>query len=222
MRNILFLTAIATTLLWGGDPSFSGSKRLLKKIYAEHQQTFYCDCTYSYANRGNMIDRDSCGYLPRNPKTKKGKDNQRARRIEWEHVMPAENFGRHLPCWKEGGRRHCREVSATFREMEAEMMNLVPAIGELNGDRSNYRYSPFAPVPGQYGECRFQVDFKARRAMVRPEIRGDIARIWFYMSRKYRIPLSKQERRMMEVWDREDPEDAWEKRKRELVESGRR
>ena len=35
-----------------------------------------------------MIDRDSCGYVPRNEYTKKGKKNERARRIEWEHVMP--------------------------------------------------------------------------------------------------------------------------------------
>ena len=30
-----------------------------------------------------MIDRDSCGYVPRNEYTKKGKKNERARRIEW-------------------------------------------------------------------------------------------------------------------------------------------
>ena len=222
MNPILLLTLLPIVQLWGADASFTASKRLLKTVYEEHQRTFYCDCSYSYENKGNMIDRDSCGYLPRNPKTKKGKENQRARRIEWEHVMPAENFGRHLPCWKEGGRQHCREVSATFREMEADMMNLVPAVGELNGDRSNYRYSPFDPMPGQYGECRFQVDFKARRAMVRPEIRGDIARIWFYMSAKYDIPLSKQERRMMEVWANEDPEDTWEQRKKALLRSQQR
>ena len=132
MNPILLLTLLPIVQLWGADASFTASKRLLKTVYEEHQRTFYCDCSYSYENKGNMIDRDSCGYLPRNPKTKKGKENQRARRIEWEHVMPAENFGRHLPCWKEGGRQHCREVSATFREMEADMMNLVPAVGELN------------------------------------------------------------------------------------------
>ncbi|XTO84359.1 hypothetical protein J0E88_05230 [Campylobacter coli] len=37
-------------------------------------------------------------YAPRNKYTKKGKINQRAKRIEWEHIMPAQNFGKHLPC----------------------------------------------------------------------------------------------------------------------------
>ncbi|WP_345972802.1 endonuclease [Sulfurimonas diazotrophicus] len=211
MKKQLLLLIVPVILI--ASPSFNQSKRLLKDIYSNHQTTFYCGCDYTYANKGNMIDRASCGYSPRNPKTKKGKDNMRARRIEWEHIMPAENFGRHLPCWKEGGRKHCRKVSEKFREMEADMMNLVPAIGELNGDRSNYRYGALEPHVGQYGECRFEVDFKGRRAMVSPNIRGDIARVYLYMSKRYGIPLSKQERKMMEVWAKEDPESAWEREK---------
>ncbi|NBK99847.1 MAG: deoxyribonuclease I, partial [Erysipelotrichia bacterium] len=39
----------------------------------------------------------------------------------------------------------------------------------------------------------------------------DIARIYFYMSEKYNINLSKQERQMMEAWDKLDPVDEWEK-----------
>ena len=40
--------------------------------------------------------------------------------------MPAENFGRQLSCWKEGGRKACKN-NITFNEMEADMHNLVPA-----------------------------------------------------------------------------------------------
>ena len=35
----------------------------------------------------------------------------------------------------------------------------------------------------------------------RDDIKGDIARIYFYMSDKYNVTLSKQERKMMEVWN---------------------
>jgi len=80
-----------------------------------------------------MIDRNSCGYVPRNELTKKGKENERVDRIECEHIMPAENFGRHLPCWREGGRKACSK-DPIFNKMEADMHNLVPAIGELNDD----------------------------------------------------------------------------------------
>lgn len=40
--------------------------------------------------------------------------------------MPAHNFGKHLPCWKNGGRKGCRK-DKTFKAMESDMHNLVPA-----------------------------------------------------------------------------------------------
>lgn len=207
---ICFFQSIAYT------ESFDQSKKILKNIYTDHQTTFYCGCNYAYENKENSIDRSSCGYEPRIAITKKGNPNERARRIEWEHIMPAENFGKHLPCWKEGGRKACQS-DPVFQKMEADMMNLVPAIGELNGDRSNYRYGANEPKIGQYGQCNFEVDFEANRAYVRPEIRGDIARVYLYMSKKYNINLSKQETQMMEAWDKLDPIDEWEKEKIKLV-----
>jgi len=208
--RILILILSLTSLLIASSQSFSKSKKELRKVYQGHQIAFYSGCKYNYKDKKNMIDRNSCGYKPRNERTKKGNTNQRARRIEWEHIMPAQNFGRHLPCWKEGGRKHCRKVSKKFKTMEADMMNLVPAIGELNGDRSNYRYGVYEPQIGQYGSVLFQIDFKAKRAFIDPQIRGDVARIYFYMNETYNIPLSDQERKMMEVWDLHDPIDVWE------------
>ncbi len=34
-----------------------------------------------------MIDKSSCGYVPRNAYTNSGKKNERASRIEWELVQ---------------------------------------------------------------------------------------------------------------------------------------
>ena len=62
------------------------------------------------------------------------------------------------------------------------------------------------------------MDFKAKRAYPREDIRGDIARIYFYMSDKYNINLSQSERKMMEVWDKQDPIDKWERIKNKRVE----
>jgi hypothetical protein len=61
--------------------------------------------------------------------------------------------------------------------MEADLHNLVPAVGELNGDRSNL---PFGIVPGPggaYGACDFKIGGKPRAVQPRPEVRGDAARI---------------------------------------------
>jgi deoxyribonuclease-1 len=41
-------------------------------------------------------------------------------------------------------------------------------------------------------------------------VRGDIARIYFYMRDRYQLRLSKGETRLLEVWSRADPVDAWE------------
>ena len=201
--------------------SFSKSKKiLLKKIYFDNQVTFYCSNPYEIKRVKNkektLIIQDNKYYTPRNKHYKSGKINIRAQRIEWEHVMPAHNFGQHLPCWRDGGRKNCRK-DKTFKMMESDMHNLVPAIGEVNGDRSNYRYGANKPTVGQYGQCKMQVDFKAKRAYVKDDIRGDIARIYFYMSDKYNIRLSKQERRMMEAWNKQDPVDDWERIKNQRV-----
>jgi len=130
--------------------------------------------------------------------------------------MPAHNFGKHLHCWREGGRKACRK-DPLFKKMEADMHNLVPAIGEVNGDRSNYRYGANKLKIGQYGNCEFQVDFKAKRAYVKNYIKGDIARIYFYMSKTYNIKLSKQEKKMMEAWDKQDPISKWELDKKNII-----
>ena len=198
--------------------SFSKSKKiLLKKIYFDKQITFYCKNPYEVIDKKAYVVQDEQFYTPRRAYYKSGRENTRAKRVEWEHVMPAYNFARHLSCWKEGGRKACRK-DKTFKTMESDMHNLVPAIGEVNGDRSNYKYGADKPKIGQYGNCNVQVDFKRKRAYVDDSIKGDIARAYFYMSEKYDIRLSKSERKMLEVWNKMDPVDKWEKIKNKRIE----
>lgn len=189
--------------------SFSQSKKLLlKRVYFDNQRTFYCDNPYEIKQINGkekaLIIKDKTYYTPRRAFTKKGKPNIRSMRIEWEHIVPAHNFGKHLPCWKRGGRKACKKDSL-FKRMEADMMNLVPAIGEINGDRSNYRFSANPPQAKQYGNCNFQVDFKRKRAYVKDEIKGDIARAYLYMEKKYGIKISSQEKRLFSHWNKIEP-----------------
>jgi len=221
--RILVLLIFAITLLLAANESFSKSKKQLRKIYQGHQRTIYCDCKYNYKDKNNMIDRDSCGYIPRNEYTKKGKHNIRARRIEWEHAVPAENFGRQFKCWRNGdsrcvnskgkhykGRKCCTKVNKQFRLMQADMHNLFPSIGELNADRRNYKYDFKLPRQGQYGECKFNVLFKQRRAKVRKEIRGIIARDYLYFHKRHKMKLSKQELKKYQAWNEQYPPSEWE------------
>jgi len=208
--------------------SFSSSKKLLlKKVYFDHQVTFYCQNEYEIKQvKGKekaLIIRDKTKYTPRNEFTKKGKINVRAKRIEWEHLIPAENFGRQLTCWRDGdakcqkngkaykGRRCCKKVSKEFKIMEADMRNLVPSIGEINADRSNLRYMDTREeLKGQYGECKFKVDFKERKVYPANYTKGLIARTYLYFSKKYKMKLSDRDKKMFNAWNKMYPETEWE------------
>jgi deoxyribonuclease-1 len=94
--------------------------------------------------------------------------------------------------------------------MEADMYNLVPAVGEINGDRSNYSFAEIPGEPREYGACDFEI--VNRKAEPRPEIRGDIARIYFYMDWAYpgHGIISRKNKKLFEAWAKQDPVDAWE------------
>lgn len=218
MKILIVLLFISIAIL--ADMDFNKSKKiLLKQIYHDNRVTFYCEVPYKFEvikGKETVVLYPQGKYTPRNAFTKSGKPNERTTRLEWEHIMPAENFGRHLPCWQEGGRKACSK-DPLFNKMEADMHNLVPSIGEVNGDRSNYRFATDLPKKGMYGECEFEVNFKDKRAYPKLDIRGDIARAYLYMSETYNINLSKQERQLMEAWHKQDPVSDWERLKNDRV-----
>ncbi|WP_139452510.1 endonuclease [Campylobacter armoricus] len=226
-KLLIFLTFILNFSLAKNDgviDDFEEAKEFLIKFYIKNpqfMQDFYCDAPFNAVKKGDsirfeLIKDDS--YTPRHTYTKKGKINQRAKRIEWEHIMPAQNFGKHLPCWKKGGRKAC-EDDDLFNKMEADIQNLVPAIGEVNGDRSNFRYAeaPLNLEYTQYGNCKVYTDFKTKRFYPANYSKGYIARSYLYMSKTYNIRLSDQERKLMEAWNKQYPMSEKEKRIRSLL-----
>lgn len=192
--------------------TFHETKSILTTIWRYNNFTidFYCKAPFRITEHGiKLIESEN--YTPRKPLTKKQTINERTRIIEFEHIMPAHNFGQHLSCWKKGGRKACRN-DKTFNLMEADPHNLVPAIGEINADRSNFRYAeaPKNIAYGQYGNCKVYTDFKAKRFYPANYSKGLIARTYLYMSKTYNIRLSAQERKLMEAWDKMYPKDKYE------------
>lgn len=183
--------------------NFNQAKYAARKIYAEKPIDFYCRCRYS----GSEIDLASCDYRPR-------KQPKRAARLEWEHIVPAWNIGHNLQCWKDGGRKRCSETDARFSLAEADLHNLVPVVGEVNGDRSNFRFamlpSPKREQDWQYGACRFVIDFQGRKAMPPEYTRGTIARAYLYMSQRYGINLSSADSKLYKAWHGKYPVTDWE------------
>ena len=80
MLSRLFVGLFALLLASAGQANaprtFSEAKKIGWKLYARQSVEFYCGCRYS----GNRVDLASCGYKPR-------KNANRARRIEWEHIV---------------------------------------------------------------------------------------------------------------------------------------
>ena len=166
---------------------------------------------------GGLIDPTDCGYTPR-------KNMTRGKVLEWEHVVPASFFGKHRSCWQKGhdkcvntkgeafkGRECCGRVDSTFKKMEADLHNLTPAVGELNGDRSDSPYGLVDGEPRQYGACDFEIGGTPRVTEPRDQVRGDAARIWLYMVDTYKIKITAAQRQMFEEWSAADPVDNWER-----------
>ena len=59
--------------------------------------------------------------------------------------------------------------------------------------------------------------FKAKKVMPRPSIRGMIAPTYFYMSKRYDLRLSKQDRQLYEAWNKTYPVQAWERQRNQAV-----
>ena len=182
--------------------SFSESKEYLLEIYKKRPVTLYCGCTF----KGKEPNFLSCGYIPK-------KNNKRANRVEWEHVVPAHAFGKSFSEWRKGhpkcvskkgkkfkGRKCAQKMNEEYRRMQADMFNLYPAIGEVNGRRSNYSMGIIEGERREFGKC--DVEIKSRKVEPREEIRGEIARTYMYMDSVYpgRGIISKKNWKLFESW----------------------
>ncbi len=205
------------------NDSFGKSKKTLEqKVNASYRSTFYCNCPFDEKKEiGQCKD-----YTPKNV-------NQRSKRVEWEHIVPAAHFGQSFKEWRDGhpncvnskgksfkGRGCASKISKTYRYMESDLYNLVPAIGEVNGLRSNFRFDMIAGEKRDFGTCDMEIDSSAKIAEPPAGIRGDIARTYKYMHQAYpgHGIIAEASRKLFDAWDKLDPVDAWECRRSAMIE----
>ncbi len=185
--------------------SFPSVKKALYSI--QNEKTFYCGCEF----HDGKVNLDSCGYKVRKSET-------RAARIEAEHVVPASKMCGQTTAWTQGhpdcitgkgqrykGRQCAEKVIPVCDRALNDLRNLRPAIGEINGDRSDL---DFGEIPGEvrkYGTC----DFETAEKIAEPadSIRGDIARIYLFMNITYPELqfLNEVEAGMFRQWSQDDP-----------------
>jgi len=222
----LFLRSALLLLLFS-YPHFSGAAgnekvknfrqaiKIAAKLHAENPYTIYCGCRY----QGKVIDIASCGYQPR-------RNKKTSTQLNWEHVVPAENFGRSFVEWREGvpacrrkGKmrkgRKCAERNPAFNLMEADLYNLWPEIAELNQLRKNYSMAALGgagknPPYASFGGCQAVVSEQKFEPMDRAK--GIAARTYLYMDQAYpgRGIISDKNQKLFEAWDKQFPVTEWE------------
>lgn len=217
MRKFLFsvlagaILAPALVLAAGNttNDSFARAKKVLSQVYEDHRVTLYCGAQYDA--QGNVTLPEGI-VIP----------IKRANRVEWEHVVPAENFGRAFDEWREGspecvdnrgkafkGRKCAEKVNPEYRHMQADMYNLYPAIGAVNAMRSNFNFQMLPGEESSFGSCEMKI--ADRKAEPPARARGQIARTYFYMQDAYpRYKMSRQQEQLMGAWDKMYPVDQWE------------
>lgn len=202
---IVFGLIFSASAVAGHPGNYRAAKRVADQIYHDYPVTVYCGCLYD--GPGHNIDAASCGLDMK-------KYKNRAKRLEWEHVMPASYFGRKMACWHRApkgtsGRKHCSDTSDAFNMMAGDLYNLQPSVGALNAVRSDHLFGEIPGEKREFGACDFEDNGKVTEPP--PWFRGDAARIWFYMRDTYGVPISSEQEAMFRRWAREDPPDLWEK-----------
>lgn len=213
----LLIVSISSSVQAGGNTtnqSFSKAKKiLLKQVYTEPSQRHTIYCNAAFDEKKNVS-------LPKGFNTEK--HLKRSKRIEWEHVVPAENFGRTFSEWRDGhpecidnkgksfkGRKCAEKINTEYRYMQSDMFNLYPAIGSVNAMRSNYNFVMLPDGSSSFGSCDMQI--KENKAQPPEKSRGMIARSYLYMEQAYkRYQMSKSQRQLMTAWDKQFPVTTWE------------
>lgn len=208
---------------------YAVKREIADKVYYDHRETLYCGAKYDKFKQiaplkgFKMPDINKVDFKVYD--ITEQDLQKRAKRMEWEHIVPAENFGRTFREWSVGhkncvsrkgktfkGRSCAEQESEEFRYMYADMYNLYPSIGAVNFLRANFNFTQFNEhdnVPYLFGCCKMKISHN--RAEPRDEVKGLIARTYFYMEQTYpRYKIGEPMRGILQAWDKKYPLNKWE------------
>lgn len=103
-------------------------KTLERQVYYDHWITLHCGATFDEKKNITLPE----GFIA-------SSHTKRAKKVEWEHVVPAENFGQTFAEWREGdpqcidnrgkafkGRNCAEKVSREYRYMQSDSTISTP------------------------------------------------------------------------------------------------
>lgn len=219
-EEVSFFSSITNSVMnFFYRPKHPGSYTTAKKLLyskVKDEQTLYCACEIDVDRRN--FDRSTCEYVPVN-------DNDRAKRLEAEHVLPAywiANFNSGENCWVSSdscgsSRACCLKNDSQFKRAHNDLVNLMPSIGELNAARNHFIYGVIPEEQYIYGRCDFEVDNSTKVAEPKKNIRGDIARIYMYMRHVYSLEFPPSLEAKIQEWHEQDPVSASERERNERI-----
>lgn len=190
------------------------AEKQLNRIYklAGKFSTFHCGCVFDKIKQvfPNICERGN----------KTASKRKLSRTLEWVHMMPAHVFGGSLKCWskdlctrvdgiKVEGAQCCSEVSPRYKKMESDMHNIFPAI-----NRPSSIEETLDPSFGGMWEYKF-----CSGDIPSLNIRGNMARAYFYMSFQYKIPIPEKREDSLREWHFSDPPDDWELQRNDRIEA---
>jgi len=241
----LFVLLLAATIATGANipKTFAKAKEMSVRLYyAYHMKSFYTESELKPVVR---ITTKKFPYKPiltlqlglvKSP-YKGTKYVSRGQRIEWEHIVPVRWFttvnAEIYNAWYNGhdkcvtssgttykGRKCAAKVSPLFNRMESDMYNLVPVIGALNALRSDKLFGIIDGEVREFGET-IDMEITSSTVEVMPSKRGNVARIMLYMNAKYgvKFPDHNNTLIMLKEWNLSDPEDEWERQKKQILHS---
>ena len=181
-------------------------------IYDGVTATFYCGCVFqSHEDRDGSGDiLGHAGY--KGPAAYAG----RALRVEWEHIVPASLMpAREFDCWINGSRSNCERNDPVAQGMLFDLHNLAPSVGQVNALRGNDRYSALPDSTSDFGSCQIE---DSSSLFEPPDcIKGDVARIWFYMEWRHGVEIMQDERAQFARWAAQDPVSPWESEREQRI-----
>lgn len=208
---------------------YAVKKEMLQHIYYDHLRTLYCNAEFDKSKKIKKLKGFKLPELKKLDfyvyKTTQEDLERKAERMEWEHIVPAQNFGKTFTEWSNGhkscvseygkkfrGRSCAEQESEEFRYMYTDMYNLYPSIGAVNYLRGNFNFTQFSlkdKVKDIFGTCSLKISHN--KAEPADEVKGLIARTYFYMEDTYpRYKIGEPMRGVLKAWDKTYPLTNWE------------
>jgi len=219
IKIVIFLSLSILLFARGYDAPDNRSqvKNLLKMIDLDYKTARLTGCKYTYDTTSCMdktiVDITTCDVKEANQS------------IKWIQVVPDIFFGRNMACMNEdvctnvftkkkfGSPMCCRRVNAKYKQMEADLFNLIPVLSEVAEKRGRRLFSDVVKPDFTIGSLRFD----ATSMEPRDEIKGDMARVYLYMDERYDLTLSEQQKETFLRWHRLDPVDGDECRVAKII-----